>query len=65
MAIVRTVTSEKTIECLETIFARHGLPEVLVSDNVPKLVSEKFKALLKENGIKHQRVTTRWAQENG
>ena len=47
------------------LFARHGLPEVLVSDNVPKLVSEKFKALLKENGIKHQRVTTWWAQENG
>nr|XP_058942016.1 uncharacterized protein K02A2.6-like [Pocillopora verrucosa] len=65
VAVVRKITSEKTIECLETIFARHGLPEVLVSDNVPKLVSEKFKALLKENGIKHQRVTTRWAQENG
>ena len=65
VAVVRTITSEKTIECLETIFARHGLPEVLVSDNGPNLVSEKFKALLKENGIKHQRVTTRWAQENG
>ena len=65
MAIVRTITSEKTIECLETIFARHGLPEVLVSDNGPNLVSEKFEAFLKENGNKHRHVTTRWAQANG
>ena len=65
VAVVRTITSEKTIECLETIFARHRLPEVLVSDNGPNLVSEKFEAFLKENGIKHRRVTTRWAQANG
>ncbi|XP_022810044.1 uncharacterized protein K02A2.6-like [Stylophora pistillata] len=49
VAVVRTVTSEKTIECLETIFARHGLPELLVSDNGPNLVSQKFEAFLKEN----------------
>lgn len=65
VAVVRTITSEKTIECLETIFARHGLPEVLVSDNGPNLVSEKFEAFLKENGNKHGHVTTRWAQANG
>lgn len=65
VAVVRTITSEKTIKCLETIFARHGLPEVLVSDNGPNLVSEKFEAFLKENGIKHRRVTTWWAQANG
>ena len=65
VAVVRTITSEKTIESLKTIFARHGLPEVLVSDHGPNLVSEKFKAFLKENGIKHRRVTTRWVQANG
>lgn len=65
VAVVRTITSEKTIKSLKTIFAGHGLPEVLVSDNGPNLVSEKFKAFLKENGIKHQRVTTRWVQANG
>lgn len=64
-AVVRTITSEKTIECLEAIFARHGLPEVIVSDNGPNLVSEKFEAYMTENGIKHRRVTARYAQANG
>ena len=49
--VVRTVTSQRTIKSLEAIFARHGLPEVLTSDNGPNFVSEEFKAYLKESGI--------------
>ena len=64
-AIVRTIASESTLECLEAIFARNGLPEVLICDNGPNLVSVKFEAYLKENSIKHRRVTARWAQPNG
>ena len=63
--VVRTVTSQQTINSLEAIFARHGLPEVLTSDNRPNFVSEEFKAYLKESGIKHRRVTAKWAQANG
>ncbi|XP_044180892.1 uncharacterized protein K02A2.6-like [Acropora millepora] len=63
--VVRTVTSQQTIKSLEAIFARHGLPEVLTSDNGPNFVSEEFKAYLKESGIKHRRVTAKWAQANG
>lgn len=63
--VVRTVTSQQTINRLEAIFARHGLPEVLTSDNRPNFVSEEFKAYLKESGIKHRRVTAKWAQANG
>ena len=63
--VVRTVTSQQTIKSLEAIFARHGLPEVLTSDNRPNFVSEEFKAYLKESGIKHRRVTAKWAQANG
>ena len=62
---VRTVTSQQTINSLEAIFARHGLPEVLTSDSRPNFVSEEFKAHLKESGIKHRRVTAKWAQANG
>ena len=34
--VVKTVTSQQTIKSLEAIFTRHGLPEVLTSDNGPK-----------------------------
>lgn len=63
--VMRSITSEKTIESLEAIFARHGLPEVITSDNGPNLVSEEFTTYLKDNGIKHRRVTAKWAQANG
>ena len=62
-AIVRTIVSERTIECLEAIFTRHRMPEVLVSDNGPNFVSEKFEASVKKkNDIKHRHVI---AQANG
>ncbi|KAJ8385583.1 hypothetical protein AAFF_G00184450 [Aldrovandia affinis] len=43
-------------EKLRGIFATHGIPAVLVSDNGPSLVSAEFEHFLKKNGIKH--VTT-------
>ncbi|KAJ8378748.1 hypothetical protein AAFF_G00236680 [Aldrovandia affinis] len=43
-------------EKLRGIFATHGIPAVLVSDNGPSLVSAAFEYFLKKNGIKH--VTT-------
>ncbi|KAJ8391280.1 hypothetical protein AAFF_G00090670 [Aldrovandia affinis] len=43
-------------EKLRGIFATHGIPAVLVSDNGPSLVSAEFEHFFKKNGIKH--VTT-------
>ena len=63
--IMRTASAEKTVESLEVIFARHGLPEVLMSDNGPQFISDKFKIFMQENGINHQRVTAKWPQANG
>jgi hypothetical protein len=63
--IMRTASAEKTVESLEVIFARHGLPEVLTSDNGPQFISEKFKIFMQENGINHRRVTAKWPQANG
>ena len=37
-----SITTEKTINELRLIFAQHGLPEEVVSDNGPKFVSNEF-----------------------
>jgi len=63
--VMTTITAEKTIERLEAIFARHGLPEALYSDNGPQFIADKFKVYMQENGIKHRRVTPKWPQANG
>ena len=46
-------TSTKTIEKLQNLFARYGVPSQLVSDIVPQFKSEEFQMFLKRNGIKH------------
>ena len=48
-----TTTSTKTIEKLQILFARYGVPYQLVSDNGLQFKSEEFQMFLKRNGIKH------------
>ena len=47
-----STTSTATIQCLRDVFARFGLPERIVTDNAPNLVSTEFSHFLKQNGIK-------------
>ena len=49
-----STTSEATIRALREMFSRHGLPEVLVSDNGPQFVSGEFEEFCKANGIAHR-----------
>ena len=56
--IVTSTSAMSTIPKLERIFATHGLPDVLKSDNGPPFQSNEFKQFMKENGIKHQRITS-------
>ena len=48
-----SITSSQTIEKLRSIFATHGLPKTIVSDNGPSLVSSEFKKFLQLNRIRH------------
>ena len=62
---MQSTTATKTVECLRTIFARHGLPEQLVSDNGPQFVSEQFQDFLQGNGIQHIRSAPYHPSTNG
>ena len=46
------------IEALNYIFATHGFPAILVSDNGPQFTSSGFEDFLLENNITHLQVTT-------
>ena len=47
-----STTASATIRALRFLFATHGLPEVIVSDNGPQFVAQKMKDFLKSNGIR-------------
>ena len=63
--IMRSTVASKVISSLEEIFARHGLPESLTSDNGPQFVATEFTEYLEQKGIGHHRVTAKWPQANG
>ena len=50
---VTAATSQSTIEKLRMLFATHGLPETIVSDNGSVFTSEEFQVFTRRNGIQH------------
>ena len=63
--ILMSVVASQIISRLEKIFAVHGLPVTITSDNGPQFRSEEFECYLVDNGILHRKVTPQWAQANG
>ena len=50
---MNSVKSGPVIKELRTLFSRFGLPNIIVSDNGPQLVSLKMNTFMKRNGINH------------
>ena len=50
---VPSATTSNTISVLRTVFATHGLPDILVSDNGAVFTGGEFGVFLKRNGIRH------------
>ena len=63
--IMQSITSAKTIEKLRTVFAIHGLPQKVVTDNGPSFVSAEFKQFMSGNGIKHVTSSPYHPSSNG
>ncbi|XP_058031613.1 uncharacterized protein K02A2.6-like [Ahaetulla prasina] len=53
LAQMKSTTAEATIRVLERIFATHGLPDIVVSDNGPQFTSASFQSFLARHGIRH------------
>ncbi|XP_008181766.1 uncharacterized protein K02A2.6-like [Acyrthosiphon pisum] len=58
-------TSISVIQHLKSIFARFGIPSVIVSDNGPPFNSLEFKQFMHEWDIEHVTSSPNYAQSNG
>ncbi|CAB4035987.1 Transposon Tf2-6 poly, partial [Paramuricea clavata] len=62
---LKTVTPATILKWLNSIFAQHGYPTVLKSDNASYFTSTQFKTTLQSWGVQHKTVTEYWPQANG
>jgi transposase InsO family protein len=63
--VVNSATSTATIEKLCMIFATHGIPDTIVSDNGTPFTSEEFESFTKKNRIRHIRISPYQPSFNG
>ena len=63
--IVKSTKFSKLEPCLDRIFATHGIPEELTTDNGSPYFADEMETYAKKMGFKHHPVTPRSPQSNG
>ena len=63
--IVPSTSAETSIAKLRQVFATHGIPEQIISDNGAGFTSEEFKAFTQQNGIRHNFTSPYHPASNG
>ena len=63
--IMNRITSAQTILQLRHVFAVHGLPDTVVTDNGPSFSSREFSTFLTYNGVQHIRTSPFHPASNG
>ena len=62
--IMRSTLAAAIVTKLDWIFATHGIPMILCSNNGPPFSSYEIKRYMREKGIKHKKITSLWPQTN-
>ena len=57
--------SQTVIHKLKSNFARHGVPDVMISDNGPQFSSAEFQKFVKNWNLKHKTISPGNSQANG
>ena len=65
VAILKSVTSRRIIDTLETMFSTHGIPISMKTDNGAQFISDEMEKFSQDNGIEHRTSTPLWPQANG
>ena len=65
MRLGRESTSQAVIRALKSIFSRHGIPRVLVTDNGPCYSSREFRKFAKDWEFEHVTSSPKYPRSNG
>ena len=65
IAHLTSTTSAAVIKVLDSLFAMHGIPETLVSDNAPQFSCSAFASFAADAGFTHRTSSPKFAQSNG
>ena len=60
-----STTSSAVIRVLDELFATHGIPSTLVSDNGPQFSAAEFAVFARQSGFYHRTSSPKFAQSNG
>ena len=60
-----STTESATIQALRFLFATHGLPEAIDSDNGPPIVAQEMKYFMKSDRISHYLSSPYYPTSNG
>ncbi|KAG5893827.1 hypothetical protein JTB14_018330 [Gonioctena quinquepunctata] len=63
--VVPSTSSQSAISVLRELFATHGIPLVIVSDNATAFISTEFQIFLMNNLIRHARIAPYYPASNG
>ena len=65
IALLVNTKSENVVANMKSVFARHGLPEIVISDNARQYDCQEFKDMAEKYGFKHITSSPRYPQSNG
>lgn len=63
--VLSKTTSGAVIRMLKAQFARHGIPELLITDNGPQFASAKFQDFARQWDFEHRTSSPAYPQSNG
>ena len=58
-------TSKHTIKVLKEVFATHGIPDLILTDNGPQFSADSFAEFAQSYGFMHTTSSPRFPQANG
>ena len=62
--VLSSISAKTVIPKLDAVFARHGVPSQVVSDNGPHVQGHEFNRYMTKMGIQHNTSTPLWPQGN-